>query len=964
MGDSVKVAVRVRPFNGREKQLKSKAIISMDGNATTITNPDDGKEKTFQYDKSYWSHDSFDERADGYLQPTSPKYADQQIVFDDLGRGVLDNAWEGFNCSLFAYGQTGSGKSYSMVGYGVNKGIVPITCDELFKGIDAKNEPGLECDVSFSMLEIYNEQVQDLLTADSPKGGMKVRHHPKKGFYVDNLRTVPVDSFADIEARMEEGTKRRTIAATNMNATSSRAHTIVSITFKQKKTNEQNVSMTKVSNLNLVDLAGSERAASTGAEGNRLKEGAAINQSLSTLGNVISALVEKQNGKKKIVIPFRNSKLTMLLKNALGGNSKTVMIAALSPASVNYEETLSTLRFADRVKSIKTQAIVNETPTEKLIRELREENQRLLDLLGGKAPSNVADGGNSSEQSMDLKRQLEQNSQEMEEMKKSWEQKLKEERMKHADTDAMASREKEKRKTTPHLLNMNQDPALHGVISYFLEKEEVVVGSGRGGKNADIVLRGAGMLPRQAIITCVNNKYFIKKGSANAKVMLNGSKLGDEEESLHHHSRVLLGPSHLYFVVIPSEAESRAAEGLVDKDPTYEDAQAEIALRSGVTTDLSQSPEQLLLKKEIEELTIKVSEANAISTELEKNKVFGIELVPRQNIHGKASVMVIVEDSTNGALWLWSANRFVNRKFVMLEMFNAKLDGDEDWNRDEDSDPFYEPLSSELMIGQSTLFLQPIAYDMDTDDDNVHILNYQGDIEGNLTLSLSPCSSTGARLDENADLIEDPVELLGQEKYYLLEIKSANNLKTKFNNVSVSYEWFDKTEEFRTPQTSGRIDFRISYEKILHVECVSEGFLDWLSMESMPLKVFGDQTNISDGNTKTSSNTAMSRLKTNFMTLSTNFSQVANDEELQKLRREIAFHKKRAERSSRKIAAVKKLVQDCNGQMLKVSDVQAALAAGNKKRFKAAVRAVIAANRAKKFNDSDSTNESSFCLIQ
>lgn len=224
-----------------------------------------------------------------------------------------------------------------------------------------------------------------------------------------------------------------------MNATSSRAHTIVTVNFTQKAEDAAGTSMTKSSAINLVDLAGSERAESTGATGNRLKEGAAINQSLSTLGNVISALVEVQNGDKKKIIPFRDSVLTKLLKNALGGNSKTIMIAALSPADINFDETLSTLRFADRVKQIKNQAIVNETPTERLIRELKEENARLMEALqsggvdalrlmasGGGAGSGGGGGGGNDDE--DVQRKMEENARQMEEMRKTWEQKLEEER--------------------------------------------------------------------------------------------------------------------------------------------------------------------------------------------------------------------------------------------------------------------------------------------------------------------------------------------------------------------------------------------------------------------------------------------------------------------------------------------------------------------------------------------------------
>ena len=234
------------------------------------------------------------------------------------------------------------------------------------------------------MLEIYNEQVRDLLSKASKKGGLQVRQHPSKGFYVQDLQSVPVSSYVEIEKKMNEGTTNRTVASTNMNATSSRAHTVVTILFEQISNPNSPDESKKSSVINLVDLAGSERADATGATGDRLKEGANINKSLSTLGNVISALADKSSGNKKIMVPYRDSVLTKLLQNALGGNSKTVMIAALSPADINYDETLSTLRYADRAKKIKNEATVNENPTDKLIRELKEENERLKKFMEGK----------------------------------------------------------------------------------------------------------------------------------------------------------------------------------------------------------------------------------------------------------------------------------------------------------------------------------------------------------------------------------------------------------------------------------------------------------------------------------------------------------------------------------------------------------------------------------------------------
>ena len=189
-----------------------------------------------------------------------------------------------------------------------------------------------------------------------------------------------VGSYAEITKLTEEGTSNRTIASTNMNATSSRAHTIVTINLTQKYKNEAGKEMAKSSLINLVDLAGSERADATGATGDRLKEGAAINLSLTSLGNVISALADNSAG-KNVKVPYRDSVLTKLLMNALGGNSKTIMIAAISPADINHDETLSTLRYADRAKQIKTKAVVNEDPTEKLINNLKEENEKLKKML-------------------------------------------------------------------------------------------------------------------------------------------------------------------------------------------------------------------------------------------------------------------------------------------------------------------------------------------------------------------------------------------------------------------------------------------------------------------------------------------------------------------------------------------------------------------------------------------------------
>ncbi|XP_065431522.1 kinesin-like protein KIF1B isoform X13 [Chrysemys picta bellii] len=391
-GASVKVAVRVRPFNSRETSKESKCIIQMQGNSTSIINPKNPKEapKSFSFDYSYWSHTS----------PEDPCFASQNRVYNDIGKEMLLHAFEGYNVCIFAYGQTGAGKSYTMMGKQEESqgGIIPQLCEELFEQINDNSNEEMSYSVEVSYMEIYCERVRDLLNPKN-KGNLRVREHPLLGPYVEDLSKLAVTSYTDIADLMDAGNKARTVAATNMNETSSRSHAVFTIVFTQKRHDtETDLCTEKVSKISLVDLAGSERADSTGAKGTRLKEGANINKSLTTLGKVISALAEVDNctnkskkKKKTDFIPYRDSVLTWLLRENLGGNSRTAMVAALSPADINYDETLSTLRYADRAKQIKCNAVINEDPNAKLVRELKEEVTRLKDLLRAQGLGDIID---------------------------------------------------------------------------------------------------------------------------------------------------------------------------------------------------------------------------------------------------------------------------------------------------------------------------------------------------------------------------------------------------------------------------------------------------------------------------------------------------------------------------------------------------------------------------------------------
>ncbi len=319
------------------------------------------EEKNFTFDNSFWSHN-----------PADPHYAHQEDIYNALGEEFLDHNFEGYHTCIFAYGQTGSGKSYTMMGTPSQPGLIPRTCEDLFQRIDSNVSPHISYTVRVSYFEVYNEHVRDLLSpprlaSDSHSYYLKIRESPTEGPYVKDLTELSVKNYSELLRYMHLGDNSRTTASTKMNDTSSRSHAVFTIMLKQIHHDLSTDATTeRLARIRLVDLAGSERAKSTEATGARLREGSNINKSLTTLGRVIAALADPRHGRvhnggkqrTKDVVPYRDSILTWLLKDSLGGNSKTAMIACISPA--DYDETLSTLRYADQAKRIRTRAIVNQ----------------------------------------------------------------------------------------------------------------------------------------------------------------------------------------------------------------------------------------------------------------------------------------------------------------------------------------------------------------------------------------------------------------------------------------------------------------------------------------------------------------------------------------------------------------------------------------------------------------------------
>ncbi|XP_066301763.1 kinesin-like protein KIF28 isoform X1 [Branchiostoma lanceolatum] len=971
MAENVKVAVRVRPFNDREKARNATLIINMVGNTTTIKDPANLAEegRKFTFDFSYWSHDGYRERDDGYLEKNSAgsNYADQTIVFEDLGRGVLANAWKGYNCSLFAYGQTGSGKSYSMVGYGNNKGIVPITCEQLFVGIDEKKRnpdaKDVEFQVSVSMLEIYNEQVRDLLNPKtaSIKGGLKVRQHPSKGFYVEQLVTAPVSSYDDIDRKINEGTRNRTVAATNMNATSSRAHTIVAINFSQKAPNEAGQSMTKSSVINLVDLAGSERAESTGATGDRLKEGSAINQSLSTLGNVIKALADASSGKGKVMVPFRDSVLTKLLKNALGGNSKTIMIAALSPADINFDETLSTLRFADRAKAIKTKAIVNESPTDKLIRELKEENQKLMDMLkaaqgGGVMPQPMAveegednKGKFTEEEVEEMKRsmeeQLKRNQEEMETMKMTWEQRLQEEAAQNQEKLQAERRKQEEMKVIPHFWNLNEDPSLTGMVVHFVREGNTRVGNKKASPPADVVLIGLSIQAEHALVRNDNNVVYVKPASADAKVLVNGKPLTTEdgEEELHHNDRVMFGSNHLYVFHHPQDLAKQEKAGKKVERVTYESAQEEIAQNTGFDMDKEgKSKNEMLLQEDLIAMMPMVNEANAMSEELDKKCRFEIALVSPQARglkEGRTEVSVKMKNLENGNDFMWDRNKFINRKYLMQEMYQNYVEGDANWDVEKDKDPFWEPSDSEVLVGSVHVYLQSLAYLIDLEE-NLAITDYRGAENGHLEVKIEPCAQDGSLLED--EFAEDPEDLIGNPMHFQLKVPHARGLPKKYVQSCVKYKFYLDEKSTSTNWITG-INPDFKHIKQFSYSPVTKQFVEYLNTQPLILEVWGKQTSAADKQRANMSTKQMVAMEKGGLNLNEQNRMAQkrvttqDDEEKQKLTQEVSLMKKMNEKMDKKLMMIQKLVDEAKtagSSTLQVEDVDAILSGNFSRKFK------------------------------
>ncbi|KRZ40865.1 Kinesin-like protein KIF13A [Trichinella pseudospiralis] len=881
--DKLKVFVRVRPLSKKEALLNTHCIVNVDDCRITIKrSTNNGKTSTFTYDNCFWS-----------FRNTDKEYKSQEDVFHDVGHDLLDDVFLGYNACIFAYGQTGSGKSYTMMGTKEQPGLIPRLCIELFRRID-EDRQDVTFKVEVSYFEIYNEKVRDLLDPNSTKSNLKVREHAILGPYVDGLSNLAVSSKAQVLALIEEGNKLRTVAATSINAESSRSHANICIRVTQSKLDKvKNVVTEKASKISLVDLAGSESARKSGAKGERLKEGSNINKSLTTLGLVISALAETSRSKKSNktkFAPYRDSVLTWLLKDCLGGNSRTVMIATVSPASDSYEETLSTLRFADRAKRIVNHPVVNEDPNAKLVRQLKEEVALLRSKLCGRGVNE------------DVQEKLEAAEKMMHQMNRSWEERLREtERIYQERQNALekmgvsvqASGIRVQRDKF-YLVNLNADPSMNELLIYYLKKSNVI-GLPGGAVDPDIQLQGIGIMPRHADASAVFDYGF-----AEEEVMykeMRDTPLAIALSKLERH--------HLKDKQVALENQRRIYEEQLQSlrnqciSPLTPCCESNCLLLTPCTpslpnlyvksryTEWATGREDVFrmsmakLKENLIGVNKLVREANLLASVLHKETKFNVTLqIPAENLNPRkicqnsfiCEPAVLVQQGSRSQIW--AVEKLENKLIVMRDLYNQNAtnrNANEAVFNEKFANPFFDCFDTQYLIGVANVFLEVLFYDVKLNY-HVPIISQQGEVSGRLHIELyrlkiedvsdhekigtnsfdGTCAGLKPVLDLNKNLMN---ALLGRKIIFRLIIKKVCGLPEALSNfVFCQYRFGQESEAtivtpafnpetlpLNTVYRPQAMVFRFNHQRDLQF-VVTEEMYEYLVEGALSVQVYGHRS--------------------------------------------------------------------------------------------------------------------------
>uniref|UniRef100_A0AC35UHS5 Kinesin motor domain-containing protein n=1 Tax=Rhabditophanes sp. KR3021 TaxID=114890 RepID=A0AC35UHS5_9BILA len=573
----------------------------------------------------------------------------------------------------------------------------------------------------------------------------------------------------------------------------------------------------------ILDLAGSERQKNAENEGQRLKEGIMINKSLTTLGRVIKSLIEVQNAKNKkrvnIQIPYRDSVLTSVLKQGLGGNSKTIMLATISPADINYFETLSTLQFASRVKSIKTNAVINESLTDRLIRELQDENGRLKDLIE-KGVS--VDGKTANEEEIEhLKKTLEKNMLDISNLETTWKERLLNVSNEYSNASELTE---QKKLTQPFLWNLNEDAALSNRIIHFIENDEnIVTNSNENTAKNKIVLQGISILPLHATINKKNKKIFIKTNDG-AKVLINGINLYNEIE-LKQNDRVSFGGNHLY----------------VFRDPKREGI--EIAKNQGFANKLQgnghKTEEEFIIEEELITLIPYIHRANLMAKELKSDVVYEIVFVSGEikNDHKSSIVSIKSKNEKEDIYFIWSKDKFMSRYYDMQAIFQDYIEsGTKALDINKWDYPFFEsPKNSDILIGTCNIALKSLSKLLDFTNE-FPIFDIDCDQVGVLTVSLVACSVLG--VDIIGEYIEKSEDIIGKSVGFKIKLLTASVPK-RIAKCWATYKFYEEPEQ-KTLVMKG-VDVVFAHEKVFFYKPVTKKLLNYIQDNFLVIKIYGCQ---------------------------------------------------------------------------------------------------------------------------
>jgi pSer/pThr/pTyr-binding forkhead associated (FHA) protein len=529
------------------------------------------------------------------------------------------------------------------------------------------------------------------------------------------------------------------------------------------------------------------------------------------------------------------------------------MIAALSPADINYEETLGTLRYADRAKKIKTRAVVNESPLDKLIRELREENEKLKRSLEGET---IMEGVGidakererlRKEVEEELRAQLAANQYLLGDLSESHDEKLKQTRIEYDANQLELINQQKKRESQPHLVNLNEDPMLSGVVIHILNDGEMSVGRRNADPPPDLALSGLNIQKKHAIIRVTGVEVTIQPCS-DAKTVINGCPLTGER-LLEHKDRVLFGSgNHMYVFMNPknTNTNTNTADKNVPNEITWEFAQTEIAEAKGFQTKVvSDLPrDQQVAQEQVIELLPLVSQVNAVSEEMNKHKTFEVIILSAAAQQGrgtKPKVSVKMKNLLNNNEWIWDRGKFMNRRYLIQDLYERFLDNPEEVaSIKPEDDPFWEPVE-DVLIGTANIFLQSLSYGLDFDD-KVPVRDYKGQQEGTLVAAMWRTNESGKRLQDDEAFVEDPSELLGKPFYFKVQVRSAEIDKARYSKgIRCSYIVKGESDPVETPVMKDTLYPEFEHSHLIKIKSVDAEYLEYFNSGCITFSLYGRQ---------------------------------------------------------------------------------------------------------------------------